>query len=229
MTAKHKKVLFDVNDEVVFQSESIGMKVGLIVKLNPKNAVVDCGDSAWNVPYQILEHISHAVTDKRAPRITRILEVDKEARQLMNHHGLKDWQIEFNDSIRQLGACKYHKKRIVLSRFMALNKSPEQATDVILHEIAHALAGWEAGHGPKWKSIASQIGARPRSCAPASPEISGVSESVKETIKVGDTVTFVDKNGQCHEGSVLRKNPKTARVMSRKAIWRVPYRMLKIV
>lgn len=30
--------------------------------------------------------------------------------------------------------------------------------NVILHEIAHALAGQEAGHGPRWRAVALWIG-----------------------------------------------------------------------
>ncbi len=36
--------------------------------------------------------------------------------------------------------------------------------DTLLHEIAHALAGPEAGHGPAWKAVAVRIGATPRAC-----------------------------------------------------------------
>lgn len=31
--------------------------------------------------------------------------------------------------------------------------------DTVLHEIAHALAGHEAKHGPVWQKIAKEIGA----------------------------------------------------------------------
>jgi len=225
----HKKVLFDLGDKVVFQTESIGHKIGEIVKINPKNAVVKCGKSFWNVPYLILEHELDTIKDQRFHRVMRILEVENQARDLMNHHGLEDWSIEFNDTRKQLGACIYAKKRIVLSRSMILHKSPEQVTDVILHEIAHALAGWDAGHGQKWKAIATRLGAHPRSRAPVSAEISKTVENIKESIKVGDAVTFVDKKGQNHTGFVERKNAKTARVKSQTSSWRVPYRMLNVV
>ena len=34
--------------------------------------------------------------------------------------------------------------------------------DTVLHEIAHALVGPEARHGPEWKAIAKRLGATPR-------------------------------------------------------------------
>jgi predicted SprT family Zn-dependent metalloprotease len=36
--------------------------------------------------------------------------------------------------------------------------------DVILHEVAHALAGPFVGHGPTWKTIAKEIGCSANRC-----------------------------------------------------------------
>ncbi len=36
--------------------------------------------------------------------------------------------------------------------------------DTLLHEIAHALAGHRAGHGPVWRKIAREVGAKPKRC-----------------------------------------------------------------
>jgi predicted SprT family Zn-dependent metalloprotease len=41
----------------------------------------------------------------------------------------------------------------------------DEIRDVILHEIAHALAGHKAGHGPVWKAAARKVGAKPSRCA----------------------------------------------------------------
>ena len=51
---------------------------------------------------------------------------------------------------------------IWISRTHALEGSEEQIRDTVLHEIAHAIAGHEAGHGPLWKATARRIGATPR-------------------------------------------------------------------
>ena len=40
----------------------------------------------------------------------------------------------------------------------------EEVYDTLLHEIAHALAGPGAGHGPVWKAICIKIGAKPHRC-----------------------------------------------------------------
>ncbi|MCY4170164.1 MAG: SprT-like domain-containing protein [Bacteroidetes bacterium] len=225
---KHKRVLFDVGDKVVLETKSFRNQIGLILKLNPKNAVVKFDDTVWNVPYIMLEHESDTIKQQRIHRISRIQEVENQARELMNRYGLNDWVLEFNDARRQLGACKYSTRNIVLSRVLVLNHSPEQITDVILHEIAHAIAGWEAGHGPKWKAICEQLGARPISYASPSPAMKKDLEIAKEAIKVGDIVEFVDKKGQSHQGVALRTNIKTVTVKTPMAVWRVPYLMLKV-
>ncbi len=38
------------------------------------------------------------------------------------------------------------------------------------HEIAHAIAGPDAGHGPVWKAVAVRLGATPRACE-SSPHV----------------------------------------------------------
>ena len=40
----------------------------------------------------------------------------------------------------------------------------DKVKDTILHEIAHAIAGYSAGHGQKWKDVCIQIGAKPERC-----------------------------------------------------------------
>ena len=52
-----------------------------------------------------------------------------------------------------------------VSRTHALGGSKEQIRDTVLHEIAHAIAGREAGHGPLWKVTARRIEATPRAKA----------------------------------------------------------------
>lgn len=37
----------------------------------------------------------------------------------------------------------------------------DEIKDVILHEVAHCIAGAKAGHGPRWKRVAASLGAKP--------------------------------------------------------------------
>lgn len=97
-----------------------------------------------------------------------IFDAQQLAHNLMIKHGLMSekttsggWSFRFNHAKRMLGVCRFHEKRIELSRHFVEANSREAVEDTILHEIAHALAGPKAGHGPKWKAVCQQIGAKP--------------------------------------------------------------------
>ncbi len=89
------------------------------------------------------------------------------ARRLMNTHGLDDWSVVLDNAKRRLGVCRERRKEIGLSRHFVELNNESAVTNTILHEIAHALAGNEAGHGPKWRKVAQQIGADPVRCTDA--------------------------------------------------------------
>jgi predicted SprT family Zn-dependent metalloprotease len=68
------------------------------------------------------------------------------------------WRFKFDTASVRFGCCDYGQKLITLSRQLtAMNEQPE-VEETIRHEIAHALAGPTAGHGPKWVAIALSIG-----------------------------------------------------------------------
>lgn len=74
------------------------------------------------------------------------------------------WRLTWNNRRRQLGCCSYWPREISLSIPNTLASPMEEVIDTILHEIAHALAGYGAQHGPKWKAIARELGAIPKAC-----------------------------------------------------------------
>ena len=80
----------------------------------------------------------------------------------MDEQGLTGWTLAFGEATKRLGACHFRHHVIWISRTHALEGSEEQILDTVLHEIAHAIAGHEAGHGPLWKATARRIGATPR-------------------------------------------------------------------
>lgn len=83
------------------------------------------------------------------------------ARRLMNEHGLGHVPFEFDRAKSRFGACWYRggkATKISLSEPMCRVNTIERIREVILHEIAHALAGKAAGHGPVWRSAARNIG-----------------------------------------------------------------------
>jgi predicted SprT family Zn-dependent metalloprotease len=79
-------------------------------------------------------------------------------------HGLDGWTFRLADTKRRLGVCNYRSRQIEIAEYYALNSSPETVIDTLLHEIAHAIAGPAAAHGPVWKATAARLGATPRAC-----------------------------------------------------------------
>ncbi|WP_432799372.1 SprT-like domain-containing protein [Poriferisphaera sp. WC338] len=84
------------------------------------------------------------------------------ALELLKAHDLSDWSFTFNHRKRSLGLCRYREKQIELSLHYIKRNEHDAIKDTILHEIAHALAGHEAGHGPKWIKKCQEIGANPQ-------------------------------------------------------------------
>lgn len=86
------------------------------------------------------------------------------AQQLLREHGLdtQGWSFRFNRHRRTLGLCRFTEKQIELSLFFTERNDQAAVRDTLLHEIAHALAGPEAGHGPLWKQWCVRVGAKPQ-------------------------------------------------------------------
>ena len=91
-------------------------------------------------------------------------ELEAIAERELLRHGLHDWSFGWAKTKRRQGACKYRSKRIEIAEYYATHNPPEQVIDTLLHEIAHALAGPKARHGPAWKAVAKKLGATPRAC-----------------------------------------------------------------
>lgn len=85
-------------------------------------------------------------------------------RDLMDHHGLQDWEIRIGSAKRLAGSCNYRKRLITLSYEIHKEWPMDQIRDTILHEIAHALTPRDKGHGKDWKAKCVEIGANPTRC-----------------------------------------------------------------
>lgn len=79
--------------------------------------------------------------------------------------GLDGWRVAFNNRKTALGTCRFRDNTINFSTHHLKAQSLETMRDVALHEVAHAIAGPGAGHGPEWKEAACNLGARPERIA----------------------------------------------------------------
>lgn len=78
--------------------------------------------------------------------------------QMKAHLDMSLWSFGWDSAKKRLGVCKYDQHLISLSRYFVDYHSLDEIDQVMRHEIAHALAGSKAGHGPKWKKIATDLG-----------------------------------------------------------------------
>lgn len=85
-------------------------------------------------------------------------QVEALARELMEHYNLSGWNFVFDHAKRRAGSCRQNSKTITLSRHLMALYPVEAVRETILHEIAHALVGVQAKHGPEWKACAQSIG-----------------------------------------------------------------------
>lgn len=81
---------------------------------------------------------------------------------LMHDHGLADlgWYYTLSDHKSAGGFCQFEDKILGFSLpVIKLNKK-KVIREIILHEIAHALAGDKAGHGKIWKQYCKKLGCK---------------------------------------------------------------------
>lgn len=78
--------------------------------------------------------------------------------------GVLGWTVIFSRESNRLGYCRFDSKEICISRKVVVTDW-SQAVDTAMHEVAHALAGKKAKHGPIWKAMAQELGARPNAKA----------------------------------------------------------------
>lgn len=80
------------------------------------------------------------------------------AEALIRLHLDDAWSFGFDNARTRAGLCNYDRKRISVSRLLAARYEDDEIHQVLLHEVAHAIAGPRAGHGPRWKTIAADLG-----------------------------------------------------------------------
>jgi predicted SprT family Zn-dependent metalloprotease len=114
-----------------------------------------------NLGFQVGRQFSKGKRRYQRLKLTRFDFVEMLALAKMSEHGLDaEWEFVFDSAKQRAGLCNYSDRQISLSRYIVDHHSIDQCVQVVLHEIAHALAGKSAGHGPNWKAKAKSIGYR---------------------------------------------------------------------
>ncbi|PJJ65686.1 SprT-like domain-containing protein [Compostimonas suwonensis] len=68
------------------------------------------------------------------------------------------WSFAYDNAKKRAGLCNFTEKRITVSRYLAARYDDDEIHQILLHEVAHAIAGSQAAHGPRWRSIATELG-----------------------------------------------------------------------
>jgi predicted SprT family Zn-dependent metalloprotease len=91
--------------------------------------------------------------------VTALDQVRVRALELFDRH-LPDgsWGFAFDNAKTRAGQCDFARRRITVSRHLAARSTSDDVDQVLLHEIAHALSGSRAGHGPAWRRTARSLG-----------------------------------------------------------------------
>ena len=75
------------------------------------------------------------------------------------HAGLMGWVLVQNNlCVRKAGSTCFNTRKVEMMTLYLKDANEADALDTVLHEVAHCLAGYEAGHGPEWKRVAVAIG-----------------------------------------------------------------------
>lgn len=91
------------------------------------------------------------------------------AKDLFDAYGIRDWKFAFDRAKTRAGVCDYDTKTISLSIHFVENPKTtwHHLTDILLHEIAHALTpDTETHHDETWRDMAKSIGCSGNPYAP---------------------------------------------------------------
>ena len=149
------RVRFTVRDRAI---------VGTVAELQRARAVVLAGGERWKVPYGLL-----TVVERVPERECTLADVETLARRLLAHHqaasGLgAEWTFGFDLSTVRGGVCRHEEQRIDLSVTFCQRATRAEIEDTLLHEIAHAIVGYEHRHDDVWKAKAREIGCTAERC-----------------------------------------------------------------
>lgn len=90
-----------------------------------------------------------------------LFDLKMEAERLLKVYGLfdKGWRFDWDKATSRGGVCNHRTRRITLSKAIFLQEvNQHNFSNVMLHEIAHALVGPGHGHDAVWKRKAREIG-----------------------------------------------------------------------
>jgi hypothetical protein len=87
----------------------------------------------------------------------KLEQVESLGRSLMAEHQLEHYRFKFSYGWTYKGMCRYNSS-IILALNYVLRAEMHEIRNTILHEIAHAIVGPQAGHRLEWQLKARELG-----------------------------------------------------------------------
>ena len=126
--------------------------------------VEEAGGDRWVVSYGLLRREEGGPE----PRCS-LAEADQLGRELIRRHtGAGElepgWEFGFNlDPVRG-GVCRFEERRIEVSVSYCHRESPSGVENSIVHEITHAIVGYDHHHDAVWKAMNLRLGGDGKRC-----------------------------------------------------------------
>ena len=90
---------------------------------------------------------------------------EKFANEMIVKHLPEGWTFAWNRKVRSNGTCNYTKMEIQLSRILTPHRMWDDIVESIMHEIAHAIAGFDNHHNDVWKKVFRSLGGAGNRCS----------------------------------------------------------------
>jgi len=106
--------------------------------------------------------------------IEQINNLDKKIKELINKHLDSDWnfKIEYSSFPKAWCGCNVKGNIIWLDGYLFTNCDNDTLiTDILLHEIAHVIVGYDNGHGDEWHDCFIAIGGNGCACRSTNEEL----------------------------------------------------------
>lgn len=94
-----------------------------------------------------------------------LAKIENYANDLIAKHLPEGWTFAWNNRAHANGVCNYGKMEIQLSKKLNPFRMWDDIHETIIHEIAHAIAGWEAKHGVVFQRVFKSLGGSGNRCS----------------------------------------------------------------